>query len=138
MDATAEGLTLSEAAGQLGVSKDTVRRRVKRGELQGWQVETKFGPEWRVALDAASTPQPMGAAVDAAGVSDLVRLLSHTQADLVQAVSAASMWQGRAELLAGELAAARETVKALTAPKEEPKSVTWRYRFGRVLAWLAP
>jgi excisionase family DNA binding protein len=120
VNATAEGLTLSQAAGQLGVSKDTIRRRVKRGELKGWQVETKFGPEWRVALDAAPAPLPTGAGVDAAGVSDLVRLLSHTQAELVQAVGAASMWQGRAELLAGELAASREQVRALMAPREDP------------------
>jgi excisionase family DNA binding protein len=121
VDATAEGLTLSEAAGQLGISKDTVRRQVKRGELKGWQVETKFGLEWRVALDAASNPLPMGAGVDAAGTSDLVRLLRDTQTELVQAVSAASIWQGRAELLAGELAAAREQVRALQAPQEEAK-----------------
>jgi excisionase family DNA binding protein len=121
MDATAEGLTLSEAAGQLGMSKDTVRRRVKRGELKGWQVETKFGLEWRVALDTAPTPQPMGAGIGAVGVSDLVRLLRDTQAELMQAVGAASMWQGRAEMLAGELAASREQVRALMAPREEPE-----------------
>jgi hypothetical protein len=33
MDATAEGLTLAQVAGRPGVSTDTVRRRIKRGEL---------------------------------------------------------------------------------------------------------
>jgi hypothetical protein len=33
------------------------------------------------------------------------------------------MWQGRAELLAGELAASREQVRALMAPREEPSAV---------------
>jgi hypothetical protein len=32
------------------------------------------------------------------------------------------MWQARAEMLAGELAAAREQVRALSAPSREPQA----------------
>src|SRR3712207_2953808 len=49
----AEGLTLADAAARLGVSTDTVRRRIKRGELSARQVPTKFGPAWEVLLGAA-------------------------------------------------------------------------------------
>jgi hypothetical protein len=37
-------LTIAEAAAALGVSVDTVRRRLKRGELRAEQAQTERGP----------------------------------------------------------------------------------------------
>src|SRR5262252_587846 len=60
-------LTIAEAAAALGVSVDTVRRRLKRGELQAQQMPTERGPVWRVALDGVhsvpSTPGSNGHSV---------------------------------------------------------------------------
>jgi excisionase family DNA binding protein len=42
--------TLAEAAPVLGVSVDTVRRRLKRGEIEARQVHTQHGPTWEVCL----------------------------------------------------------------------------------------
>ena len=47
--------TIAEAAPVLGVSVDTVRRRLKRGELEARQVHTQHGPTWEVCLGIAST-----------------------------------------------------------------------------------
>lgn len=54
-------LTIAEAAAALGVSVDTVRRRLKRGELVAEQTPTERGPVWRVAVDVVpSVPSTPG------------------------------------------------------------------------------
>lgn len=45
-----EWVTLAEAAQHWGLSVDTVRRRIKRGELSARQVATKHGPAYQVRL----------------------------------------------------------------------------------------
>jgi len=45
------GLTVAQAAGQLGVSPDSVRRRLKVGELVGHRRQTKHGPAWCIHPD---------------------------------------------------------------------------------------
>ncbi len=42
--------TIAEAAPILGVSVDTVRRRVKRGQLESRQVRTQHGPTWEICI----------------------------------------------------------------------------------------
>lgn len=64
-----EYLTIAEAAERLGVAPDTVRRRLKRGELAGEKEQTAQGYVWRVALPKASR-EPQEPAGDAgAGVA---------------------------------------------------------------------
>jgi excisionase family DNA binding protein len=58
-----QGVTIAEAAAQLGISSDTVRRRIRRGELAAVQVSTPNGPAWRVLLGSLST---LGSALGAA------------------------------------------------------------------------
>lgn len=41
-------LTVAEAAALLGCTGQTVRERIKRGELQGFPVRTPTGKQWRV------------------------------------------------------------------------------------------
>jgi len=50
-------MTITEAAHALGVSTDTVRRRLKAGELAGRPEQTMHGFRWLVSL----TPMPNGA-----------------------------------------------------------------------------
>jgi excisionase family DNA binding protein len=47
---TTERLPIKEAAERLGVSADTVRRRMKKGELVGEKESTPQGYEWRILL----------------------------------------------------------------------------------------
>jgi excisionase family DNA binding protein len=133
-------LTIAEAAAALGVSVDTVRRRLKRGELQAQQMPTERGPVWRVAIDAMhsvpSTPGTNGHSVPGTpsrvakhAVHDsrvelrpellkTLELLERAQAEVVAKAEAASMWQTRAELLALQLHQAEERILALEAPRE--------------------
>ena len=53
-----ERLTIADAAERLGVSPITVRRRLKKGELQGEQEPTPQGYEWRVLLPFTIEPPP--------------------------------------------------------------------------------
>lgn len=51
--------SIEEAAEELGVSPSTVRRRVKRGQLQAVQARIAQGYEWRIRLRAEDkTPNP--------------------------------------------------------------------------------
>src|SRR4051794_19375914 len=50
-------LDLSEAAAILGIHVDTLRRKVKRGEVQSRQVPTQHGPKYQVCLGESPTLQ---------------------------------------------------------------------------------
>jgi len=64
--AETEFVTINEAAKRLGVSPDTVRRRLKRGDLQGEREKTPQGFVWRIILprDASDATEPQGAAIE--------------------------------------------------------------------------
>jgi len=47
---------INEAAGILGVSSDTIRRRLKRGGLKGTRIERPQGFTWSVHLDEREQP----------------------------------------------------------------------------------
>ena len=51
-------VTLAEAAGLLGVSVDTVYRRLRKGALEARQVPTQHGPAWMVRLGETPTVMP--------------------------------------------------------------------------------
>lgn len=50
-------LSVREAAERLGVSKDTIRRRIKSGDLAAVQEPTAQGFEWRIVLDEERTAE---------------------------------------------------------------------------------
>lgn len=85
--------TLHEAAQLLGVSLNTVRRKIARGELKATQAPRPQGHVWHVWLertqDAAQHP-PQGSTQDAANgyVQDAARLLPTDRAEqLVQVLT---------------------------------------------------
>jgi len=111
-------LSLAEAARALGISEKTARRRAKVGQLEARQVSTRHGPAWQVrvpgTVDTGGRVDPTG--TQAATMLELVRLVG----DLQGKAEAAAMWQGRAEMLAAQLADAREMIRALEAPGPVP------------------
>jgi hypothetical protein len=123
-------ISLADAAPALGVSIHAVRRRVRQGTLPARRVQTRYGPAWMVQLEgerngsATVTPplrdpgaHPGATAADAllsAHVADLIRGL---QAQLLARTEAATTWQVLAEVLSHQLEQARETIRALEAPR---------------------
>jgi hypothetical protein len=61
-----EWLGLAEAAERLGCSVDTLRRRIKRREVDARQVTTKHGPAWQLRLGPRGV-QTVGTTVGATG-----------------------------------------------------------------------
>jgi IS30 family transposase len=71
-----ELMNVAEAAQRLGVSTDTIKRRLKRGELQGQRQDTPQGFIWLVAIP--KSPDKVNGAVDSS--SDAMATESHTTA----------------------------------------------------------
>lgn len=121
--------TLAEAAPVLGVSVDTVRRRLKKGELEGRQVHTQHGPTWEVCLgsvkhdhqkgaeDAANPAQGVAGGGAAAGVVQLVALVDRLQRENRDLA-------GQVGFLTAQLAVAESRIAALEAPKSPPDEST--------------
>jgi hypothetical protein len=127
-------LTLAQAALAIGTTPDTIRRKIRRGELLGRKVDTPYGPAWQVNLHAAgqgvavdhgdpvatSAPWPDDAAQggrqhagESVALLDALQLVRELQQQNVELA-------GRVGFYQSELANMKDQLKALQAPKEEP------------------
>ena len=114
----ADWLTLSEAAAQLGVSTDTVRRRISAACWTPGMSQGNAAPSCGIRLGTPGNLLGDGATpgvMPGNAMPELVTLLRDTQAELLRKAEAAAMWQARAELLASQLEQAQ---RALAAPRE--------------------
>src|SRR5690348_15766879 len=72
-EATPRELTIAEAAAHLGVSKDTIRRRLRAGSLNGSRRARPQGFAW--VVEVSEQPRIPPAAADSAGLAlELARL----------------------------------------------------------------
>ncbi len=126
-------VTIAEAASILGVSTDTVRRRVKRGELQAQLVHTQHGPTWEVCLGAISTEHRAAAQGSANGAQGHAGGAAEgvAGAGMVQLVALVDRLQrenrdlaGQVGFLTAQLAIANERILALTAPQQPVEAPT--------------
>ena len=125
-------LGLEEAASILGLSVSTLRRQRRKGELQGRQVATPYGPKWLVLLPPRTTAGGQGGRPVTGGHSrghDAPRVLPESgvaqgeQTGLVEALHLIRTLQEENRNLAGQLGylqAQVEQFKALQAPVESP------------------
>jgi hypothetical protein len=149
-----EWLTIPVAALRLNVSVESLRRRLKRGELRGRRVSGQSGQRWEVFLGGADEPppgpRPEGtrparaaragrSAVDDAQLLRLMRALLAENGELGQRIGRlnderAELY-GRCGYLQGQLAAAQAQIRALEAPRaaaaaEETERRPWWRLFG--------
>jgi hypothetical protein len=116
---------LSEAARLLGISESTARRRLRNGELPGWQVPTKQGFVWMVEVDdalVADNPDPgeLGA------LRGLIASLNEQLALLKSQVLAQQEQLVAKDTQIGQLhVLLQQAQAALPAPKEDRQS-WWR------------
>ena len=134
-----EGLTVKEAALELGISEKTVRHRIKLHQLAARKIETPQGYQWRIYPDGVPSeedmePDPLPVErdleedvepdplqVEPPAVLEVLRMLDarqtmldQLQAELREASNAAAHWQARA-------VTAEQTVqRLLPAPKDDP------------------
>lgn len=104
-----EMVTIAEAARRLDVSADTIRRRLKRGEISGERRRTKAGETWFVAVPAAAAVEeaaampPLTAAereelvVLRERVAGLERIVEVSQREAASAREERDVWRRRAE-----------------------------------------
>ena len=101
-------VSLRDAAESLGVSTDTVRRRLKRGELPGEQRSTPHGPSWFVLLPRETAaaavlgnePSATGAFNELAGAAIELAVLQERVAGLEATL--AQVQEERDRLVQGE------------------------------------
>ena len=55
-----EQVPIAEAARRLGVSVDTVKRRLRNGELQGYKQPGRGGFSWLIEIDESSPSNSLG------------------------------------------------------------------------------
>ena len=105
------GITLAQAAKQLGVCVATVRRYIKRGMVDAVLVEGRFGPEYRVKIPAAMLENKPIPKPEVPTVGQLMVRLDELHMEL-------GYWRGRAQ-------AAEERLLLLGAPRPH-----WWQRLG--------
>lgn len=93
-----ERVSIKEAAERLGVSADTIRRRMKKGELVGEKEPTPQGYEWRIVLPVeesdATTPESEPASASHQGDTIELELLRERIDDLKEERDA---WRAQAQ-----------------------------------------
>jgi outer membrane murein-binding lipoprotein Lpp len=133
------GTTVADAADALGITPESVRRRLRAGTLDGWQVDGPKGPEWRVTLPRAGTPVPevveaptadAHAIVGAlrAHVADLQGEVARLRADLDGARADAQAARSEVAARSADVGRLVEALAALTTtalPKPEPERRPW-------------
>ncbi len=115
VDGTAgEWLTLADASARLGISVDTLRRRIKRGEVEHRLEPTAHGPAYRVSLGVLQTvdsePRQLAQGVDTV---ELLHLVERQQTTIMEL-------SGRLGFLQAELQQRDAVILALQAPQPEP------------------
>jgi acyl-homoserine lactone acylase PvdQ len=132
-------VTLAEAAHHLGVSVDTVRRRLQKGELQGQQQARPQGFIWLIDIPEETEPSSSVAGSQADAEVNSEVSLAACQAEISRLESMVAMLQERVNAQQEELEARRREVQelhvllqqaqaALPAPKD---SRSWWQRLWR-------
>jgi excisionase family DNA binding protein len=147
-------MSIADAAEHLAVSERTIRRWIKSGTLQAYQVDTPNGPAWRVQVGGLPLHHPRHDArvdtpvkgamstVDVQGgqtvkgdedeTSALVTLLEDERRERVALAQRNEQLAGQVGFLQAKLQDAEHKIALLDAPKDEPGEVAerrpwWRF-----------
>lgn len=122
---------LAEAAQILGVSSETVRRRLKKGELTGEKIKTDHGYQWVVELEDLA---PEGVPTTVVDVVELKRALAPEDlAALVHAAQAPliNQLEQQAQVIDDLAAKVEQLTAAIEAQAAAPKTGGfWSRLFG--------
>ncbi len=133
-----EGLTIKQAADQLGISEKTVRNWIKEGKVTAHKVQTPHNHQWRIFLDKPTPPPEVVPSASHVATSDkqvvpnaiqvaphaeaeatrLMLINENLQRDIEQKNVQLGFALGQLAMLSAELTKAREEIERLKAPKE--------------------
>lgn len=123
-----EKLTIKEAALALGISSQTVRRRIAKGDLPAKKEITEFGAMWFIPASV------INASTDTVEVVSLTRSMSPTEiSQIIENAVAAQVEPLRAEiaLLRSELASQTKALEASTGGQSAlVRKGFWQRLFG--------
>jgi hypothetical protein len=109
-----ELVTLAEAAHRLGVSVDTVRRRLQKGELKGEQQARPQGFIWLIEMpEETGQPSNSSAVWQAAEEANSLASVAACQTEINRLESMVAMLQDRVNAQQDELEARRREVQEL-------------------------
>lgn len=117
---TLPGLSIKEAARFLGVSPNTIRARIKSGEVMAGKVKGPTGEQWRVFVDAPDKAL-VQESVGSAEVSRLLDIIEKQSGLLAAQSGKLETAAGQIGYLQAQLEAGKETIKLL----EDRQSVGW-------------
>ena len=118
--------TLAEAASALNCSVDTIRRRIRRGELPAVQDAGRHGPTWRVLLSATPSTLPTVGSMPSATPSigedgpaflEALRMLDALRQENRDLAGQIGYLQARVQMH-------EETIRALSAPQSPVEAST--------------
>jgi excisionase family DNA binding protein len=139
LDRQNDWLTIGEAAKTLGVSKDTIRRRIKDGKMYAEKREGPFGLAYYIPaneLHAAFEMVPVVQIQEPIGIAELMEMLTEgvqrvTQDSVQQSITPLrndiSGMKELQEQAIGELRKEISELKDLLAKQPEPKRPWWKF-----------
>jgi excisionase family DNA binding protein len=107
-----QGLTIADAASQLGLSQKTVRRWIKAGRLPATMVDGPYGPRYLVSTHAVQTAQQ---------VVDVVKVERPNDPQALALAVSRAIRESQAELM-NEIIALRQEVQELRGLLDAPQS----------------
>ena len=116
--------TIKEASEALGVSTDTIRRRIKEGKIKAHKVEGRNGPQWAIPEDelTGSDGQQVIEVIPVKreiSPEDLKQYIGQAIAEGIEGHTEA--YKARTEVLIQEVLELRKAVKTLTEALEAPE-----------------
>lgn len=116
-------LTITEAAEKLGVSKDTIRRRIKKGEITAELRDGPYGHQYYIPLDGLAKAVQIVNVTEVENVVPLDKLLQMAQEVISENVTQ------EIQSLREELAATKEELKEAIADLGQGKNKRPWWRF---------
>jgi len=120
------GMTISQAAEQLGVSTRTIRRHIKAGKIKAELVSGPFGDEYRIfglTREGEANQEPVDSTPGQADIKNTGSLLAYIKELQEKNLALAAQFGAASERIKN----LENQVKLLTAPKEP----WWRRIFPR-------
>lgn len=114
-------MTIKQAAESLGVSVDTIRRRIKDNKIRAWKVEGQYGKQWVIDPNSLAEFQQVIDVVPVRTELDPGELLDSIRSTVLEATQEAARL-GTLQAMEGqneEIEALRSEIKALREAIEQ-------------------
>lgn len=115
-------MTIKEAAEALGVSVDTVRRRIRDNKVKAWKIEGTYGPQWVIDSDSLAEYQQVVEAVPVKYNMDPNKLIDSIR-QTVEGAAAEGTKKGILEAMEKNRQDYEELQEQITLLKEQNESL---------------